>query len=159
MLVGEQGPASKMDMSIIARMAEFHQAERLLDIEQAHIDSAIYMGEAGLEFAERLAGLGATVAVPTTLNVSAVDEHHWREWAEQAQRQMAAYARFARHLRGHHRASAGCGPPAHFGLALYLGFQHHHRRAARSGQSRYGSGGHSNDRSRLLFRAGLYCGR
>jgi len=110
MLVGEQGPASKMDMSIIARMAEFHQAERLLDIEQAHIDSAIYMGEAGLEFAERLAGLGATVAVPTTLNVSAVDEHHWREWAEQAQRQMAAYARFARHLRGHHRASAGCGP-------------------------------------------------
>jgi hypothetical protein len=116
MLVGEQGPASKMDMSIIARMAEFHQAERLLDIEQAHIDSAIYMGEAGLEFAERLAGLGATVAVPTTFNVSAVDEHHWREWvvppawAEQAQRQMAAYARFARHLRGHHRASAGCGP-------------------------------------------------
>jgi hypothetical protein len=92
MLVGEQGPASKMDMSIIARMAEFHQAERLLDIEQAHIDSAIYMGEAGLEFAERLAGLGATVAVPTTLNVSAVGEHHWREWAEQARRQMAAYA-------------------------------------------------------------------
>lgn len=98
MLAGEHGPAQKMAMSIITRMAEFHQAERLLDIEQAHIDSSIYMGAAGLEFAERLAGLGATVAVPTTLNVGAVDEHHWREWAvppawaEQAQRQMAAYA-------------------------------------------------------------------
>lgn len=98
MLAGEHGPAPKMAMSIITRMAEFHQAERLLDIEQAHIDSSIYMGAAGLEFAERLAGLGATVAVPTTLNVGAVDEHHWREWAvppawaEQAQRQMAAYA-------------------------------------------------------------------
>ncbi len=45
----------------------------------------------------RLAGWGARVAVPTTLNVSGVDEHHWREWpvppdwAEKARRQMAAY--------------------------------------------------------------------
>jgi predicted aconitase len=37
------------------------------------------------------------VSVPTTLNVSGLDEHHWREWAvpsdwaRQAQRQMAAY--------------------------------------------------------------------
>jgi hypothetical protein len=86
-----------MAMTIIGRMAEFHGAGRLLDISQAHIDSSIYMGEAGLEFAERLAGWGAKVAVPTTLNVSAVDEHHWHEWAVppdwagQAQRQMAAY--------------------------------------------------------------------
>jgi hypothetical protein len=98
MLTGEHGPATKMAMTIIVRMAQFHRAERLLDIEQAHIDSAIYMGPAGLEFAERLAGLGARVRVPATLNVSAVDEHHWQEWAvppvwaEQAQRQMAAYA-------------------------------------------------------------------
>jgi hypothetical protein len=98
MLTGEHGPATKMAMTIIVRMAQFHRAERLLDIEQAHIDSAIYMGPAGLEFAERLAGLGARVRVPATLNVSAVDEYHWQEWAvppvwaEQAQRQMAAYA-------------------------------------------------------------------
>jgi hypothetical protein len=70
-----------------------------IDITAAHIDSTIYIGEAGLEFAERLAGLGAQVAVPTTLNVSGLDEHHWREWAvpadwaEKAHRQMIAYQR------------------------------------------------------------------
>ncbi len=97
LLAGEHGPAAKMAMAVIVRMAEFHGVERLLDIEQAHIDSSIYMGEAGLEFAERLASLGAKVAVPATLNVSAVDEHHWQEWAvppawaANARRQMAAY--------------------------------------------------------------------
>jgi predicted aconitase len=94
---GEHGPAAQLAMSIILRMAQFHHAERLLDITQAHIDSSIYMGDAGLEFAEKLADLGAQVVVPTTLNVSAVDEHHWDEWAvppdwaEKARRQMVAY--------------------------------------------------------------------
>lgn len=97
LLGGEYGPAAKMAMSIIVRMAEVQGAKRLLSIEQAHIDSSIYMGEAGLEFAERLAGLGARVAVPATLNVSSVDEHHWQEWAVPpewagyARRQMSAY--------------------------------------------------------------------
>lgn len=94
---GEHGPAAQMAMSIILRMAAIFQTEQLLDIAAAHIDSTLYMGDATLEFAERLAGLGAKVAVPTTLNVSGVDEHHWQEWAvpptwaEKAQRQMAAY--------------------------------------------------------------------
>lgn len=97
MLRGEHGPAAKMAMSIVARMAEVAGAEELLDISGAHIDSTVYIGEAGLEFAERLASLGAKVAVPTTLNVSGLDEHHWREWAvpsdwaRQAYRQMVAY--------------------------------------------------------------------
>ncbi|HJS18399.1 MAG TPA: aconitase X catalytic domain-containing protein [Anaerolineales bacterium] len=97
MLHGEYGPAAKMAMSIVARMAEVAGASELLDISGAHIDSTVYIGEAGLEFAERLAGLGAKVAVPTTLNVSGLDEHHWQEWsvssdwARQAYRQMVAY--------------------------------------------------------------------
>jgi predicted aconitase len=97
LLAGERGPATRMAMSIIVRMAEIQGATELIDISQAHIDSTIYMGEAGLEFAERLAGLGAKVAVPTSLNVSGLDECHWREWpvpedwAEKAQRQMRAY--------------------------------------------------------------------
>jgi len=84
-------------MSIVARMAEMSDAKELLDITGAHIDSTVYIGEAGLEFAERLASLGAKVAVPTTLNVSGLDEHHWQEWsvpsewARQAYRQMVAY--------------------------------------------------------------------
>ena len=97
MLRGDEGPAAKMAMSIIVRMAEVSGAKELLDITGAHIDSTVYIGDAGLEFAERLASLGAKVAVPTTLNVSGLDEHHWQEWAvppewaRQAQRQMEAY--------------------------------------------------------------------
>ncbi len=97
MAAGAHGPASQMAMSIIIRMAEVLRAPALLDITQAHIDSSIYMGAAGLEFAEKLAGLGARVAVPSTLNVSGVDEHNWQEWpvpqdwAEKARRQMVAY--------------------------------------------------------------------
>jgi predicted aconitase len=97
MLRGDHGSATKLAMSIVARMAEVAGAKQLLDISGAHIDSTVYIGEAGLEFAERLASLGAKVAVPTTLNVSGVDEHHWREWAvpsdwaRQAYRQMMAY--------------------------------------------------------------------
>jgi predicted aconitase len=97
MLGGEHGPATKMAMSILVRMAEVAGAGELLDITGAHIDSTVYIGEAGLEFAERLASLGAKVAVPTSLNVSGLDEHHWQEWAvpsewaRQAHRQMIAY--------------------------------------------------------------------
>ncbi|MDQ3005262.1 MAG: aconitase X, partial [Chloroflexota bacterium] len=70
MLDGDHGAATKMAMSILVRMAEVANAEELIDITSAHIDSTVYIGEAGLEFAERLASLGAKVAVPTTLNVS-----------------------------------------------------------------------------------------
>ena len=97
MLAGENGPAPQLAMSILVRMAEVYGAESLMDISQAHIDSTIYLGDATLEFAERLAGLGAKVAVPTSLNVSGVDECGWKEWsvtpewAAKAARQMLAY--------------------------------------------------------------------
>ena len=97
MLNGERGPAIKMAMSIVVRMAEVFGAHELMDISAAHIDSTIYIGKAGLEFAERLARFGARVAVPSTLNVSGLDEHHWQEWSvpkdwvQNAQRHMVAY--------------------------------------------------------------------
>ncbi len=97
LLAGEHGPAARLAMSIVVRMAEIFGAPELMDITGAHIDSTIYIGEAGLEFAERLAGSGAKVRVPTTLNVSGLDEHHWQEWAvpadwaHKAHRQMVAY--------------------------------------------------------------------
>jgi predicted aconitase len=97
MLNGEKGPAPQLAMSILVRMAEVYGAEALMDISQAHIDSTIYLGDATLEFAEHLAALGARVAVPTSLNVSGVDECGWKdwavspEWAAKAARQMLAY--------------------------------------------------------------------
>src|SRR5215217_4037310 len=99
MLDGERGPAPQLAMSILVRMAEVYAATALMDISQAHIDSTIYLGDATLEFAERLAALGARVAVPTSLNVSGVDECGWKdwavkpEWAAKAARQMLAYER------------------------------------------------------------------
>lgn len=97
MASGAKGRAAQMALSIVVRMADVFGAGELMDISAAHIDSTIYIGEAGLEFAERLASMGARVAVPTTLNVSGLDEHHWQEWpvpdewARSAQRQMVAY--------------------------------------------------------------------
>ena len=97
MLDGKHGAAEKLAMAVIVRMADFCGAPRLLEISAAHIDSSVYFGEAGLEFAEHLAGLGAKVAVPSTTNVSALDEHYWQEWevppewASSAHRQMIAY--------------------------------------------------------------------
>ncbi len=90
LLGGELGPAPKMAMSILTRMARVYGAHEMIDI-------TIYVGDAGLEFAERLAQAGGKVAVPSTLNVSGLDEEHWREWsvpsdwAEKARRQMIAY--------------------------------------------------------------------
>jgi len=97
MLDGRRGPACQLAMSIVVRMAEVYGAGELMDISQAHIDSTIYLGDATLEFAERLVSLGARVAVPTSLNVSGVDECGWKdwavspEWAAKAARQMLAY--------------------------------------------------------------------
>jgi predicted aconitase len=97
MLAGELGPAPQLAARVIVRMAEVQGAETLLDIEGAHIDSSLYMGDATLIFAERLAEMGAQVSVPSTLNVSGVDEHGWQhwsvpeDWAHKAHRQMLAY--------------------------------------------------------------------
>jgi len=97
MLDGGRGPAAQLAMSILVRMADVYGAAELMDISQAHIDSTIYLGDATLEFAERLSSLGARVAVPTSLNVSGVDECGWKdwavspEWAAKAARQMLAY--------------------------------------------------------------------
>ncbi len=97
LLGGDLGPAARMAASILVRMADVVGAREMIDITRAHIDATIYVGDAGLEFAERLASTGGRVTVPSTLNVSGLDEHHWKEWpvapdwAEKAHRQMNAY--------------------------------------------------------------------
>jgi predicted aconitase len=87
MLDGEQGEAAGMAMRLIVEMAGVAKADRLIDISSAHIDSCLYHGKAGLDWAERLAGGGAQVSVPTTLNVSSLDllhPHLYRGSAETA---------------------------------------------------------------------------
>lgn len=68
---GTDGAA--MAMRIVAESAALLGAPRLLPIASAHIDGALYHGDSGTLFAERLVEGGARVAVRSTLNVGALD--------------------------------------------------------------------------------------
>ncbi len=76
MLDGRHGEAAALAMRILLDMARVWEAERLIDVTSAHIDSCLYHGPAGLDFAERLLAGGAHVRVPATLNVSSLDLLH-----------------------------------------------------------------------------------
>lgn len=97
LLSGDGGEAAALAMRIVVEMAGVMGADRLIDVSGAHVDGCLYHGLAGLEFAERLAGAGARVHVPTTLNVGALDLLHPErtrldvETAARARRQMDAY--------------------------------------------------------------------
>jgi len=67
-------------MRLVVRAAEVLGADRLIPITRAHVDSCLYHGEATVDFVERLMGGGAKVAVPTTLNVGALDLLHPELW-------------------------------------------------------------------------------
>lgn len=87
MLAGEAGPGVAMAMRIVVGLARATGAAELVDITRAHIDGCLYHGPAGLEYARALAEGGASVAVPTTLNVSSLDLLHpnlYRGPAEEA---------------------------------------------------------------------------
>ena len=91
-------------MRLVIRAAEVLGADRLIPITRAHVDSCLYHGEATVDFAERLVSDGARVAVPTTLNVGALDLLHpelWRGDARTAER--------GRLLMSHYR-TLGCVP-------------------------------------------------
>ena len=77
-LGGERGPAPQLAMRIVVRMARILGARELVPVASAHIDGCLYHGDGGVEFAERLVSLGGKVAVPTTLNVGALDLLHPR---------------------------------------------------------------------------------
>lgn len=63
-------------MEIVVEMAEAVGARQLIDIESAHVDGCLAIGQVSADFPELLAANGGRVAVPTTLNVSAVDLLH-----------------------------------------------------------------------------------
>lgn len=76
MAAGEAGEAVASAMRIVLGAARASGATHLLPVESAHIDSCLYHGEAGLDFAERLVALGGRTAVPATLNVGSLDLLH-----------------------------------------------------------------------------------
>lgn len=76
LLDGGAGEAARLAMRMVVSLARMVGAQRLLPVSQAHIDSCLYHGRAGLDFARRLAETGGRVRVPTTLNVSSLDLRH-----------------------------------------------------------------------------------
>ena len=70
---GERGSGAAMAMRIVADSARLLGAPRLIPVASAHIDGALYHGDSGTLFAERLVDGGARVAVRATLNVGALD--------------------------------------------------------------------------------------
>lgn len=73
MLAGASGPAAALSMRVILAAARIQAAQRLAPIVSAHIDSCLYHGPSGLDFARALLAGGGRVRVPTTLNVGGLD--------------------------------------------------------------------------------------
>lgn len=70
---GSRGEGSAMAMRIVAATARLMSAPSLIPIASAHIDGALYHGDSGTLFAEKLVEGGAKVAVRATLNVGSLD--------------------------------------------------------------------------------------
>src|SRR6266851_5459334 len=97
MMAGSRGPAIAMAARILGETAAMLGAEQLVAVTSSHVDGCLYHGDSGTHFAERLASDGGRVAVPTTLNVGALDllhpgrVHFDRRTADMARRMMVAY--------------------------------------------------------------------
>ena len=73
LLAPDAPPAEAMAMRIVIDTARMMGASRLVPITSAHIDGCVYFGDGGVLFAEQLRDLGGRVAVPSSLNVGALD--------------------------------------------------------------------------------------
>jgi len=81
-LEGKHGEAARMAMEVLVELAKSYGAKKLINIKQAHIDGCSFAatGQAGLEFAEKLAAGGGKVRVPTTLNITSRDIKRWKDF-------------------------------------------------------------------------------
>ncbi|MCK4537092.1 MAG: aconitase X catalytic domain-containing protein, partial [Desulfuromonadales bacterium] len=77
-LDGSQGEAARIALQILVDLGEIYGADEMMPVSQVHIDTTIYMVDAGVEFAERMAELGGKFVVPTQLNPSAIDLERWQ---------------------------------------------------------------------------------
>jgi len=81
MLAGTEGPAVQKAMQIIVALAEIYEAVELVPVASAQIAGVSYknLGDAGLEFLEEWAALGARACVPAFMNPAGMDLERWRE--------------------------------------------------------------------------------
>ncbi|UCD46154.1 MAG: aconitase X catalytic domain-containing protein [Candidatus Bathyarchaeota archaeon] len=81
MLAGEEGPAAAKLLELLVALGEVFGAERLVAVESAHIAGVSYknLGEAGTEWLEEQADLGAKARIWATLNPAGMDMEKWLE--------------------------------------------------------------------------------
>lgn len=101
MLSGEEGAAVQKAMQLLVAIGDVLGAERMVPIESAQIAGVSYgnIGDAGMEFLEDWADLGARVRVKSTLNPAGMDTKRWREMGvdeEYSRRQMRILRAFER---------------------------------------------------------------
>jgi len=99
MLNGEQGEAVQKAMEILVAMGKIYNADKMIPVASVQVAGVSYktMGDAGLEFIEDFAKLGAKVKVPTFINPAGMDKYRWQEigvpkdFAEKQIKLMKAY--------------------------------------------------------------------
>jgi hypothetical protein len=77
---GRHGEAARIALQVLVELGQLYGALEMMKVSQVHLDTTVYMVDAGVEFAEKLAELGAKVAVPTSLNAAAIDQVRWKEY-------------------------------------------------------------------------------
>ncbi len=81
MIGGEEGEVVKKSMELLVALGEVFGAERLVQVESAHISGVSYknLGDAGTEWLEEQANMGAKCRIRATLNPAGMDMLKWRE--------------------------------------------------------------------------------
>ena len=94
LLAGDGGPGVQKAMAIVAALGRIYGAADLVPIVSAQVSGVSFknLGQAGLEFLQDWAGMGARARVAATLNPAGADLQAWRELgfpAEFVQQQQA----------------------------------------------------------------------
>jgi predicted aconitase len=101
MLRGDAGPGVQQAIEMVVALGRIYGARRLVPIASAQVSGVSYknLGQAGLDFLEEWAALGAEARVPATLNPAGMDLVAWQslgfdpEFARRQQAVIAAYQR------------------------------------------------------------------
>jgi len=101
MFEGEYGWATKKAIEILVTLGEIYSADNLIPVVSVQIAGVSYdnLGEAGLDFLDKMAKGGGEARVLTTLNPAGMDIENWEqlgiseEFAENQKRVLDAFAR------------------------------------------------------------------
>ena len=78
---GEEGDAVRKSMELLVALGNVFGAEKMVPVESAHISGVSYknLGEAGTEWLEEQAAMGAKCRIRATLNPAGMDMDKWEE--------------------------------------------------------------------------------